>query len=71
MNLQVKFFGSSNPLKTTFFGKELFFDDVEREINTWLLAHPNIEIVEIKHSCSGGSLVPTKLIVSVWYRNKT
>lgn len=67
MNLQVKFFGSLNPLNSTFSGKEVFFEPIEREINTWLLARPNIEVVEIKQTAAGGSFASTKLLVSVWY----
>lgn len=71
MKLQVKFFGSANPLKTEFSGKEVFFNEIEKEINTWLLAHPNIEIVEVKQSSSGGSFATAKLVVSVWYKERT
>ncbi len=69
MGLKVKFFGSMNPLKTTFSGKEEFFNVIETKINTWLLARPGIEVVEIKQSASGGSFAGSKLMVSVWYRD--
>lgn len=70
MSLKVKFFGSLNPLKTSFSGKgPKFFDPVEREINTWFMTHPNIDVVEIKQSTAGGSFAAEKLIVSVWYRD--
>ncbi len=68
MHLKVKFFGSNNPLKTTFSGKEHFFEVIEREINTWLLTKQNIDIVEIKQSASGGSLSHSQVMISVWYR---
>ena len=70
MGLKVKFFGSMNPLKTSFSGKQLFFDAIEQEINTWLMTRPSIEIVEIKQSASGGSFATAKLLVSVWYRDR-
>ncbi len=69
MGLKVKFFGSMNPLKTSFSGKQLFFEAIEREINTWLMTRPGIEIVEIKQSATGGSFATAKLLVSVWYRD--
>lgn len=69
MRLKVKFFGSVNPLKTSVSGKELFFDAIEREINTWLMTKPNIEVVKIKQSATGGSFASTKLLVSVWYQD--
>ncbi len=68
MSLRVKFFGSVNPLKTSFSGKESYFDVIEDEINRWLRNSPKIEVVEIKQSASGGSFATAKLIVSVWYR---
>ena len=69
MRLRVKFFGSVNPLKTSFSGQELYFDVIEDEINRWLIKNPNMEVIEIKQSTSGGSFAGAKLIVSVWYRN--
>jgi len=71
MALQVKFFGSANPLKTEFSGKEAFFDDIEREINAWLISRPKIEIIEVKQSSSGGSFASAKLVVSVWYKTNS
>ena len=40
---------------------------LEGEVNDWLSAHSNINVIEIKQSVSGGSLEPAELIVSVWY----
>jgi hypothetical protein len=40
---------------------------LQEEINNWLEEHPNIKIVDIKQSASGGSLHVTKLFISVWY----
>jgi hypothetical protein len=39
----------------------------EDEINTWLAAHPDIRVVEIKQSSNGGSFDTTKIVISVWY----
>ena len=40
---------------------------LEGEVNDWLSAYSNINVIEIKQSVSGGSLEPAELIVSVWY----
>jgi hypothetical protein len=40
---------------------------LEREINDWLKGNPGIRMVAIKQSASGGSLEPSKVVVSVWY----
>ena len=44
---------------------------LEEDINTWLESHPEITIIEIKQSSCGGSLEPSKHIVSVWYEKKS
>ena len=59
-------------MKMKLFGKEntkkgLIVLELEKEINNWLEEHPNIRIVNIKQSSSGGSLHVTKLFISVWY----
>ncbi len=56
----MKLFGKEN-LK-----KGLIVLDLEKEINNWLEENPNIKIVNIKQSSSGGSLHVTKLFISVW-----
>jgi len=38
---------------------------LEGEVNAWLEQRPGIEVVEIRHCASGGSLQDTKLYVSV------
>jgi len=40
---------------------------LEGEVNDWLSDNPNINVIEIKQSVSGGSLDPAELIISVWY----
>ena len=59
-------------MKMKLFGKEnakkgLIVLELEKEINQWLAENPNIKIVDIKQSASGGSLHVTKLFVSIWY----
>jgi len=43
--------------------------ELEREINLWLEANPNIKIIKIKQNSSGGSLEPTVHLISLWYEN--
>jgi hypothetical protein len=69
MKLKVKFFGSINPMSLSFSGEESFSTKIEDEINKWLRLNPNIDVVEIKQSASGGSFASSKLVVSVWYRD--
>ncbi len=71
MGLKVKFFGSSNPFKTSFLGKESFSEQLEKDINIWLMKKPNIEIIEIKQSAFGGSFAPAKVFISIWYKEKS
>jgi len=59
--VKIKLFGKENSKKG------LLVLDLEEEINKWLAEHPNIKIVNIKQSASGGSLHVTKLFISVWY----
>jgi len=42
---------------------------LEEEVNAWLDQHPNIKIIDIRQSASGGSLADTKLYISVWYED--
>ena len=71
MRLRVKLFGSTNPLKTSFSGKNSTSPELESEINMWLIKNPGVDIVEIKQSLAGGSFASAKLLVSVWYRDST
>ena len=43
---------------------------LEQEINSWLRANPNIRIANIKQSSCGGSMEPSRTVVSVWYQDK-
>lgn len=41
---------------------------LEMQINIWLNTNPGIKIIDIKQSSrGGGSLEPSKTIVSIWY----
>ena len=40
---------------------------LEAEINLWLATQPDIEIKNITQSQSGGSWMPSKIVVTVWY----
>ncbi len=40
---------------------------LEQNINTWLAANTQINVVHIKQSCCGGSMNPSLWMVSVWY----
>lgn len=42
---------------------------LEGEINLWLATQPNIEIVNISQSQSGGSWMSTKVVVTVWFKS--
>jgi hypothetical protein len=41
---------------------------IEGEINLWLASKPDVEIKNITQSQSGGSWMPTTLVVTVWYQ---
>lgn len=40
---------------------------LERNINAWINANPRIKIIDIKQSACGGSVEPSKIIISIWY----
>ena len=44
---------------------------LERDVNAWLQANPGIRVAEIQQSSSGGSLEPSKVVVSIWYEPET
>lgn len=44
--------------------------DLEEEINLWLRANPDVQIRSIEQSSCGGSMEPSRTVVSVWYQNK-
>jgi hypothetical protein len=60
-------------MKMKIFGKEGSKKvlGLEEEVNDWLGQHPNIKIIDIRQSASGGSgsLHDTKLYISVWYED--
>jgi hypothetical protein len=58
-------------MKMKLFGKEGSKEalGLEEEVNAWLAQHPQIKIIDVKQSASGGSLHDTKLYISVWYED--
>jgi hypothetical protein len=58
-------------MKMKLFGKEGSKEalGLEEEVNAWLAQHPQIKIIDVKQSASGGSLNDTKLYISVWYED--
>lgn len=58
-------------MKVKLFGREgsKHALDIEQDINNWLKAQPDINIIHIKQSSNGGSFQDTKLYISVWYEN--
>ncbi len=40
---------------------------LEQDINAWLESHPGMKIIDIKQSSCGGSLDPSKHLISIWY----
>ena len=44
--------------------------DLEEEINLWLRANPYVQIRNIEQSSCGGSMEPSRTVVSVWYQDK-
>lgn len=67
--MKVKFFKVSG--YAIYFGKKPPSKQIlEDEINAWLNANQNIDIIEIKQSCCGGSFNPSLTVVSIWYNPK-
>ena len=58
-------------MKIKLFGKEGSMEvlGLEEEVNAWLVQNPQIKIIDIKQSASGGSLQDTKLYIAVWYED--
>lgn len=56
-------------VKMKLFGKEGSKEilGLEDEVNVWLTQNPDVKIVDIKQSASGGSLHDTKLYIAIWY----
>ncbi len=61
--MKMKLFFMSNLEKR----KRVNLQRLEDEVNAWLEQNPNINVVNIKQSASGGSFSPTSLCISVWY----
>ena len=50
--------------------KDLSFgnaQDLESEINAWLVQNPKTKIVDIRQSASGGSFAESLWLISIWY----
>jgi hypothetical protein len=45
--------------------------DFENEMNEWLKMNPNVKIVEIKQTASGGSFGAPLWWISVWYEESS
>jgi hypothetical protein len=41
---------------------------LQDEINTWLTQKPNIKVVDIKQTSSGGSFSFSSVCISLWYQ---
>jgi hypothetical protein len=67
--MEVKVFAKELRPKLNFWTRPVESLDcgMEAEINVWFASNPNITVSEIKQSLSGGSWMPPKLVVSVWY----
>lgn len=68
--MDVKIFSKKLQLKPGFFFNNQ--DDVddnslEADINQWLTDNPDIEVVHVKQTQSGGSWRPAILTLSVWF----
>lgn len=68
--MEVKIFSKTLKCKTKFLSNDETIKDngLEAEINLWLAANANKEIIEINQTQSGGSLEPATLVISIWYR---
>jgi hypothetical protein len=61
--MKVKLFFINNMEK----GKQKRWLVLEDEINIWLTQNPNIKVVDIKQSSSGGSFSLSSVCISLWY----
>jgi len=68
--MEVKIFTKSLKPKPGFWLSSESLSDcgLEAEINLWLASQTNIEIKNIKQSQSGGSWMPAKIVVTIWYQ---
>ncbi len=69
--MQVKVFAKELIPKQTLWSKlvEAIDSGVETQINEWLAANPDITVKNIKQSMTGGSWMPAKLVISIWYES--
>ncbi len=69
--MQVKVFAKELKPKQTLWSKpvEAIDSGVETQINEWLAANPDITVKNIKQSMTGGSWMPAKLVISIWYES--
>lgn len=67
--MEVKVFAKELRPKQNFWSKPVEPLDcgVDAEINIWLAANPDIVVKNIKQSMTGGSWLPAKLVISIWY----
>ena len=61
--MRMKLFGIENR------AKQLDVSALEVEVNDWLEQHPAIAIVDVRQSSNGGSMMNTKVFISVWYED--
>lgn len=68
--MEVKIFTKTLKPKVNFWMKPLGNIDcgLENDINIWLALNPSVEVKEIKQSQSGGSWMPSTIVVSIWYQ---
>jgi hypothetical protein len=64
--MQVKIFSMNDPLKGKKRNQQLFED----EINAWLREQPEIQVIRVEQSASGGSLGASLWMISIWYEAK-
>lgn len=50
-------------------GKEINIQALDEEINAWLEQNPNIKVIDIKQSASGGSVNRSSICISLWYES--
>ena len=67
--MKVKIFAKELRPKQNFWNKPIESLDcgLETEINAWLATNSGIAVKEIKQTLSGGSFMPAKLVISLWY----
>ena len=61
--MKMKLFFQSNLEKR----KGVNQQNLEDEVNAWLGKNPNIKVIDIRQSASGGSFSFSSLFISLWY----